>query len=75
MEKIITLLENKRVVEKLYFNEQTKKKTIIFDDEDSYDPRTRPWFIKAVDTKRSSWTDPYVFYTSKNLNHHYYSYF
>ena len=32
---------------------------------DSYDPRARPWYIKAASEKKIVWTDPYVFFTSQ----------
>jgi signal transduction histidine kinase/CheY-like chemotaxis protein len=32
---------------------------------DKYDPRTRPWFKKAINEKRIVWTDPYIFYSSQ----------
>jgi adenylate cyclase len=28
----------------------------------NYDPRTRPWYVKAVAAKKRTWTDPYVFF-------------
>jgi signal transduction histidine kinase len=65
MEKTITIKDNIRVVRKLSYNKVNNKKTIIFDKKDIYDPRIRPWFIKAVKTKLLNWTDPYVFFTSK----------
>lgn len=33
--------------------------------EDMYDPRTRPWYQKAVQNNVPIWTDPYIFFTSK----------
>ena len=36
---------------------------VIYDD--AYDPRKRPWYIKAMEEKRIVWTDPYIFYTSQ----------
>jgi len=33
--------------------------------DDSYDPRKRPWFIKAMEAQDIVWTDPYIFYTSQ----------
>ena len=36
---------------------------VVFDD--PYDPRKRPWFIKATEEKRIVWTDPYIFFTSQ----------
>ncbi len=35
------------------------------DPTDAYDPRTRPWFIKAISSRKQIWTDPYLFFTSK----------
>lgn len=35
------------------------------DPTDTYDPRTRPWFIKAISSRKQIWTDPYLFFTSK----------
>ncbi|MFH2092305.1 MAG: ATP-binding protein [Pseudomonadota bacterium] len=35
------------------------------DPHDSYDPRTRPWFEKAVKERDVIWTDPYIFFTSQ----------
>ena len=33
--------------------------------DDPYDPRQRPWYIKAMAEKRIVWTDPYIFFTSQ----------
>lgn len=32
---------------------------------DTYDPRKRPWYQKALAENRIVWTDPYIFYTSQ----------
>ena len=32
---------------------------------DTYDPRMRPWYRKAVAEDDIVWTDPYIFYTSQ----------
>jgi len=32
---------------------------------DTYDPRKRPWYQKAIAENRIVWTDPYIFYTSQ----------
>jgi PAS domain S-box-containing protein len=37
------------------------------DPADSYDPRVRPWFKKALAQKKIVWTDPYIFFTSQKL--------
>ncbi|WP_299178290.1 cache domain-containing protein [uncultured Neptuniibacter sp.] len=36
-----------------------------YDPTDKYDPRTRPWFTKAIGERKQIWTDPYLFFTSK----------
>jgi adenylate cyclase len=37
--------------------------TLLRHDPDArYDPRTRPWYQKAVAAKKRIWTDPYVFF-------------
>ena len=33
--------------------------------DDNYDPRTRPWYQQATETRALIWTDPYVFFTSR----------
>lgn len=35
------------------------------DPDDTYDPRVRPWYQGALTAKGVSWTDAYVFYTSR----------
>jgi two-component system, cell cycle sensor histidine kinase and response regulator CckA len=35
------------------------------DPQDQYDPRKRPWYIKASEAKTIVWTDPYIFFTSR----------
>lgn len=34
------------------------------DLEDTYDPRTRPWYRNAVERPDVAWTKPYIFFTS-----------
>ena len=33
--------------------------------DDSYDPRERPWYVRAVSKNAEIWTQPYIFFTSK----------
>jgi PAS domain S-box-containing protein len=35
------------------------------DPTDTYDPRKRPWYQKAIKEKDIIWTDPYVFFSSQ----------
>ncbi len=51
------------------FKELDRRFSVIREYEDlkdDYDPRTRPWFEKAVNQQELIWTNPYIFYTSKN---------
>lgn len=36
-----------------------------FDLNDTFDPRERPWFTRAIEASGEIWTDPYIFYTSR----------
>jgi len=36
-----------------------------FDATDRYDPRTRPWYKNTLEEGSTTWTSPYIFYTSK----------
>lgn len=55
---------NREVLNRWYSLEHALVKTAE-DPQDSYDPRTRPWFVKALKEKKQIWTDPYLFFTSK----------
>ena len=35
------------------------------DPNDTYDPRKRPWYEKALQEREIVWTDPYIFYSSR----------
>ncbi|MEL6522084.1 MAG: cache domain-containing protein [Pseudomonadota bacterium] len=35
------------------------------DPGDTYDPRTRPWYLDATQRQDTIWTDPYIFYSSQ----------
>ena len=35
------------------------------DDQDTYDPRARPWFKKVLEHEHVTWTDPYIFFTAQ----------
>ena len=35
------------------------------DPEDRFDPRSRPWYKKALEHQKIVWTDPYIFFTSQ----------
>ncbi len=51
---------------RLTWRDKNQKITLEeIDKEDIYDPRVRPWYIKAVKEKEIIWTDPYIFFTSQ----------
>ncbi|MBB6480971.1 cache domain-containing protein [Spirochaeta isovalerica] len=66
MTKNISLTDGERSVvfreTDLFFRETRQ----YSDDQDTYDPRKRPWFIQAIEARSLIWTDPYVFFTSRN---------
>tara|TARA_R110002096_G_scaffold51390_2_gene134366 strand:+ start:17345 stop:19666 length:2322 start_codon:yes stop_codon:yes gene_type:complete len=37
----------------------------VIDATDMYDPRTRPWYIRAKEKGDIIWTDPYIFFSSQ----------
>ncbi|MGF1611466.1 MAG: cache domain-containing protein [Kiloniellales bacterium] len=63
--KIITAADGARRVELIWrgadFTELARKQ----DPDDPYDPRKRPWYSRALAQKSRIWTDPYIFYTSR----------
>ncbi len=36
-----------------------------FDPTDTYEPRERPWYVRARDEMTTIWTDPYIFFSSR----------
>ncbi len=54
-----------RTVEMTWRDRDFEIKAHRTDPEDRYDPRTRPWFRKAMAERGTIWTDPYVFFTSR----------
>ncbi len=64
--KIITIDNGDRNV---LFKEMDKTFSELYrykEPNDTYDPRKRPWFKDAINEKKLIWTDPYVFFTSRN---------
>ncbi|MBN2655621.1 MAG: response regulator [Spirochaetales bacterium] len=66
MTKNISISESGRSVQfretDLFFQEKDRYQ----DNSDTYDPRKRPWFSQAIEAGSLIWTDPYVFFTSRN---------
>ncbi len=55
---------NRTVNQKTYNKDMSKVLNTMFAYE-TYDPRTRPWYKKAIAKNCLIWTDPYVFFTSQ----------
>lgn len=63
--KLIRFSGKDRTVEKVYTDHTGHLLRREFDPVDDYDPRKRPWFIKAHMEKGLIWTKPYIFFTSQ----------
>jgi len=63
--KIIENKPDQRNVSLLWRNRQFRQLSSKTDDSDEYDPRTRPWYKKAMHRNRLVWTEPYIFFTSQ----------
>lgn len=49
----------------IYRNKAFQNVVSDIDPSDRYDPRDRPWYAQAVETGGTTWTAPYIFYTSQ----------
>lgn len=38
----------------------------VVDPDDAYDPRSRPWYVGALQAEGLHWTEPYVFWTDRS---------
>lgn len=63
--KFIFVEGEDRTVEFVWRDEDFKIVARSSDPLDSYDARTRPWYIEASRLRSRIWTDPYIFFTSQ----------
>lgn len=63
--KFITIEDNTRTVEFIWRTEDYAVVERSFDPKDTYDARTRPWYIEASALGSRIWTDPYIFFSSQ----------
>ncbi len=63
--KTIEFNDEVRRVEKRWLNRMMGVFERVDETADTYDPRARPWYKNALAKKEMVWTDPYVFFTSK----------
>ncbi len=59
--------EKTRLATKETYDPSFKKMLSSITENDSYNPRTRSWFQKAIKEKKLIWTSPYVFFTLQTL--------
>jgi diguanylate cyclase (GGDEF)-like protein len=62
--KIIRSSPQRNVIYR-YHNQNFELTQESLHPEDAFDPRTRPWYQQAIAENQPSWTDPYIFFTSK----------
>lgn len=63
--KFISIDGNERSVEYIWRSEDGSVIAQDTDPTDTFDPRQRPWYIDAHDSQASVWTDPYIFFSSR----------
>lgn len=63
--KIIRIDNGVKTTELIWRDAKHAEISREFDPDDDYDPRKRPWYIKAESDRDTIWTDPYIFFTSR----------
>lgn len=49
----------------IWRNDQFEVLDTAFEENDTYEARTRPWYTMVEATRARGWTDPYIYYTSR----------
>lgn len=62
--KIISFRDGQRRVEFIWRDDDFNPVARSDDPADRYDPRDRPWYVKASEKQATIWTDPYIFFSS-----------
>lgn len=63
--KIIETDGDTRETQLIWRDDKFRIKDAQIDEEDTYDPRARPWYQKASSEEKLIWTDPYIFFSSQ----------
>ena len=63
--KIIENQPDNRKVQLIWRNPEFHRLSEKLDPADEYDPRSRPWYKKALNRNRLVWTEPYIFFSSQ----------
>ena len=66
MVKDLTNKKNIKYSYRTFYDKKLKNILQKFEGNDKFDPRSRPWFKKALEEKKIIWTEPYVFFTSQH---------
>lgn len=63
--KIITVTEGLRSTELIWRDDDFHVRQRSSDPQDRFDPRDRPWYLRARQARTTIWTDPYIFFSSQ----------
>lgn len=63
--KFINIENDRRTIEFIWRREDYSVVDRSFDTSDTFDARTRPWYIRASALGAQIWTEPYIFFTSQ----------
>ncbi|WP_298835672.1 cache domain-containing protein [uncultured Roseobacter sp.] len=64
--KIISRDGEDRETELIWRDHTYEPVSRIADPADTFDPRNRPWYLRAQTERTTVWTDPYIFFSSQN---------
>ncbi|MFV0383363.1 cache domain-containing protein [Paracoccus sp. (in: a-proteobacteria)] len=63
--KLIIYKDGVRTVDFIWRDENFQTVSESADPADTFDPRERPWYKSVVEHKATSWTEPYIFFSSQ----------
>ncbi len=63
--KLVTIRDGVRTTNLIWKDPTQQDIAREINPDDTYDPRVRPWYIQAKEKRRTIWTEPYIFFTSK----------
>ncbi len=63
--KLVTIQDGVKTTELIWKDPAQQELMRETDPRDTYDPRGRPWYLQAKEKRQTIWTEPYIFFTSK----------
>lgn len=63
--KLILIQDGQRSVDFIWRDEAHNALARASDPEDQFDPRQRPWYLSVHEKMATSWTEPYIFFSSQ----------